>query len=349
MKDNFEKLMELADEKRAAKPNTNGTESASVDTPAGEPEEKNNTAVASTATPATEAAATEGGEENEVEDASDIMNLFGEAIEQTQQQTQETEKTKPAQAELPDDIKEQLSLMETLMSDDAFVWAMQQRKEGKDFISAIREQLPINVDSLTPEKLYEMECLELGVSQEELESSLEDFREKKPIEQLREVQAYKKALKEREDAKLKLFRPDTTSMENARMEHEKAIKQQQQMLIDTRKQSAEKLQQLKGIDFLGLTLTEEIINEVDSLMWSGAIIPTKDGKGVDVQAMYENALNRIYVRESNKLMANAETKGKVAMLREQKNVKRHEGTSVSTSAKTHNDDVRAAIKGLKYN
>jgi hypothetical protein len=185
---------------------------------------------------------------------------------------------------IPEELKPEWEEVQSIKQDPVAAIYLKAKKEGKvrDFMDLLGS-LPPDPDKLSPEKIKEMEIrhFDPNISEDDLQEVLEEFKEKKTFEKIKDVSAFAAQLRQIRQSDLQLLEGKVTASTAATREaQQRAMSEAQRELNDT----------LKGKVFYGVTITDQVANSVLSTLRQTGISFAKPDGSLDVQRAITSVL-----------------------------------------------------------
>jgi hypothetical protein len=157
----------------------------------------------------------------------------------------------------------------------------------QDFLGLL-DTLPPDPDKMSPEMLKEMEIrfYDKNITPEDLEEVLEEFKEKKNFEKMKDVSSFAALLRQDRQNGLKMLEGSVTS---------KATATKESIVKATQEAESELNGTYKGKLFFGVPVTDEVVNKVmNSIRQNGISFKRADGSP-DVSKAIQSALVESYL------------------------------------------------------
>jgi hypothetical protein len=179
---------------------------------------------------------------------------FDDTIEVKAQETKEN--TKDFKSEYEQTAKELAEL-----NNDTFIAAYNAaKKAGKDIPSFIREVAGVDVNSLTPEQIWDANLKAEGFTPEEIATDMEKFRDLSPVEQKLKVKPFKQELITQQQENLKKYASDSA------LNTEKSEKDRQALVVAFNEQGKQFFNKIKDKEWQGIKWTSSEINKLENFL-----------------------------------------------------------------------------------
>ncbi len=186
-----------------------------------------------------------------------------------------TETKVPVKVELPKEVSDRLTLLDSLLADPSIKTVLKAKESGKDFISYYDEMRSRDPYKMSYTEIYKMQLKEQGLNETEIERKMEKFSERDEDDQLDIVAPYRKELKGRFDKELNDFTPSFKAPEE----------NNEPLPSDYLEEDIKKVTpNYTGRELFGIEATPERIAAAANL--DKSIINIKDGK-IDAEDYFE--------------------------------------------------------------
>lgn len=227
-------------------------------------------------------------------------------------------------------------------SDPTVLAILEAKKSGKEVTEVLKELVGVDYDKMSAEEIYSLDLKNKGFSEDEIQEALELFNEKSNVQKKLETVNLKEKFKAEQRDKLKQYESQITKQEvNQPTEspRERNFKQAEQDM--------NALTTLDGKEYLGVTLTKDIIESVKDAIANKFVIGDEEN-GFDINASFDHHFKAMYtplIVKANVQKAKTESKESVLneITRADKNISERAGTE---QIKDSREETRGTIKNI---
>jgi hypothetical protein len=226
-------------------------------------------------------------------------------------------------------------------SDPTVLAIIDAKKSGKEVTEVLKDIIGVDYDKMSSEEIYTLDLKKKGFNDEEIQEALELFNEKSNVQKKLETINLKESFKAEQKAKLSQYENKVQSQEATPQENprERNIKKAESDL--------ETLSSLDGKEYLGVTLTKDIIESVKDAINNKFVIGDEDN-GFDINASFDHHFKAMYtplIVKANVQKAKTETKEAALneITRPDKNISERAGTE---QIKDSREETRGTIKNI---
>lgn len=227
-------------------------------------------------------------------------------------------------------------------SDPTVLAILEAKKSGKEVTEVLKEIIGVDYDKMSAEEIYSLDLKNKGFSEDEIQEALEMFNEKSNVQKKLETLNLKEKFKAAQNDKLKQYESQVMKQEVATPQESPRERNFKQAESDLNA-----LTTLDGKEYLGVTLTKDIIESVKDAISNKFVIGDEE-KGFDINASFDHHFKAMYtplIVKANVQKAKTESKESVLneITRADKNISQRAGTE---QVKDSREEIRGSIKNI---